>query len=91
VIPYNARVITRGIREYVQRDWQGARDAKDAFWADRIARLGPIEGFRIADDLRRQVVSQQPGWPTDEHRRADHEAHARLSDLLKRADRTGGR
>jgi len=40
------------------------RDSKDAFWATRIARLGPIEGLRIADELRRQVVRQNPNWPS---------------------------
>jgi mRNA-degrading endonuclease toxin of MazEF toxin-antitoxin module len=33
---------------------------KDEFWATRIARLGRIEGLRIADELRRHVVRQNP-------------------------------
>jgi hypothetical protein len=53
-------VITREIQGYVSRDWAAARSAKDEFWAARIARLGPIEGLRIADELRRQVVRQNP-------------------------------
>jgi hypothetical protein len=57
-------VITRGIQSYVSRDWPAVRDSKDAFWATRIARLGPIEGLRIADELRRQVVRQNPNWPS---------------------------
>ncbi len=32
-------MITRQIREYVSRDWEAARDAKDAYWAERIARF----------------------------------------------------
>jgi hypothetical protein len=51
--PYKARVITQGIREFVARDWQAARDNKDAYWAERIAHLGPLEAFRIADEVRR--------------------------------------
>jgi hypothetical protein len=35
-------VITRGIREFVARDWRAAREAKDAYWSARIERLGPV-------------------------------------------------
>ena len=79
------RVITREIQSYVSRDWAAARESKDAFWATRIARLGPIEGLRIADELRRQVIRQNPGWPSDQERRDDITAHTRLSGLLRRA------
>ena len=84
-------MIAEGIREYVSRDWRGARDAKDEFWAKRIASLGPIAGFRIADELRRQLLSQRPGWPSDDERREDLAAHVRLAELLRRADHSGGR
>lgn len=84
-------MIAKGIRDYVSRDWRNARDAKDAFWAERIARVGPIEGFRIADELRRQLVGQHPGWPSDEERREDLAAHVRLAELLRRAGHSGGR
>lgn len=84
-------VITREIRRYVSRDWAAARASKDAFWATRIAQLGPIEGLRIADELRRQVVRQNPGWPTDEDRQDDLAAHTRLSELLRRASRPRSR
>ena len=78
-------MITRGIRAYVSRDWEAARDSKDRYWAERIARLGPGEGLRIADELRRQVLRQHQGWPSDEDRRADLLAHVRLAELLRRA------
>ena len=84
-------VITREIRSYVSRDWAAARASKDAFWAARIAQLGPIEGLRIADELRRQVVRQNPGWPTDEERHDDLATHTRLSELLRRASRPRSR
>jgi hypothetical protein len=84
-------VITREIQSYVSRDWAAARESKDAFWAARIARLGPIEGLRIADELRRQVVRQNPDWPSGEERHDDLAAHARLSELLRRASRPRGR
>jgi len=80
-------VITRGLRSYVARDWAAVRASKDAFWAQRISRLGPVEGLRIADELRRQVLLQNPGWPDAQQRRQDLESHVRLSELLHRASR----
>jgi hypothetical protein len=84
-------VITREIQSYVSRDWAAARESKDAFWARRIARLGPIEGLRIADELRRQVIRQNPEWPNDQERADDMAAHTRLSGLLRRAGPSCGR
>jgi hypothetical protein len=81
-------VITRGIQEFLERDWAAVRHSKDAYWAERIAQLGPAEAFRIAEELRRQAVLQHPNWPDEESRRDDLRAHARLSDLLRRVDRT---
>jgi hypothetical protein len=84
------RVVTRRIRDYVSRDWQAVRDSKDAYWAERIARLGPGEGIRIADELRRQMLQLHPGWPGDGDRRDDLLAHVRLSELLRRGCHTRG-
>jgi hypothetical protein len=81
-------VITRGIREFVARDWQAARDNKDDYWAERIARLGAPEAFRIADELRRQALLRDPAWPDAALRKADLLAHTRLSDCLRRAGAT---
>jgi hypothetical protein len=78
-------VITRGIRAFLDRDWDAARAAKDAWWGRRIALLGPAEGLRIADELRRQALLQDPDWPRPSDRLDDLRAHARLSDLLRRA------
>jgi hypothetical protein len=55
--------ITRGIREFLSRDWDAAREAKDVYWGERVARLGPLEGWRMADELRRQALLQDHGWP----------------------------
>lgn len=82
---YNEAVITRGIREFVSRDWRAAREAKDAYWGERIARLGPREGLRIAEELRRQALLQDPGWPHPDDRRRDLLSHVRLAELLQRA------
>src|SRR3989304_7751754 len=79
---YDEIVIARGIREFVSRDWGAARDAKDAYWAERIARLGPLEAFRIAQELRSQALLQHPGWPHPDDRRRDLHSHGRLAELL---------
>jgi hypothetical protein len=78
-------MITRGIHEFVSRDWQAARDSKIEYWGERIARLGPLEAFRVADELRRQALLQDPGWPTDTLRRDDIASHVGLVQLLRRA------
>ncbi len=78
--------ITTGIRVFMFRDWQRVRDWKDAYWAERIERLGPLEGLRIADELRRQAILQNPAWPDARSRREDLDSHLRLADLFARAD-----
>jgi hypothetical protein len=78
-------MIARGIRDFISRDWKAARDAKDAYWGERIARLGPAEGLRIGEELRRQVLLQDPLWPHPADRRQDLLSHARLTELLHRA------
>ena len=82
---YNESVITSGIREFMSRDWRAVREAKDAYWGERIARLGPLEGLRVAEELRRQVIAQDASWPCPADRREDLVAHVRLSELFHRA------
>jgi len=79
-------MITQGIREFIARDWAAARENKDAYWGARIGRLGAAEGFRIADELRQQVLMSQPDWPGPDLRREDLQMHMRVSHLLRRAD-----
>ena len=78
-------MISCGIRDYMAREWRTARAAKDAYWAERIARCGPLEGFRIADELRRQALLHDPDWPGAAARRQDLLAHVRLAELFTRA------
>jgi hypothetical protein len=80
-------MVTRGIREFASREWSIAREAKDAYWGERVARLGPLEGLRIAEELRRQALLQDPAWPGHAERREDLLSHARLAELLCRAGR----
>ena len=88
---YNLVVLTRGIREFVSRDWQRIRDNKDAYWQERVARLGPLEAWRIADELRRQARDQQPGWPDAADRANDLASHAHLAQLFRRGCPTRSR
>jgi hypothetical protein len=81
-------VITRGIREFMSRDWQAARDNKDMYWAERIARLGPVEAFRIAEELRQQALRQHPHWPDPSQREEDLRFHVRLAQMFRRAGST---
>ncbi len=81
-------MITRRIREFVSRDWRAAREAKDAYWGERVARLGPLEGLRIAEELRRQALVQRPAWPDPDDRRQDLLSHVRLAQFLQRAGST---
>jgi hypothetical protein len=78
-------VITRGIREFLARDWRAVREAKDAYWSQRVASLGPLEGWRIAGELRRQALLQDSAWPHATDRHQDLLSHVRLAALLRRA------
>ncbi len=79
---------TRGIREYLSRDWQAVRASKEMYWGDRIARLGRVEGFRVAEELRQQALHQHPAWPDPVSRREDLQHHVRLAQRLRRASST---
>ena len=81
-------MITRGIRDLVARDWEAVRRSKDAYWGERIARLGSQEGFRIAEELRRQALLLNPGWPDAALRQTDLQSHVRLAALFRRARST---
>jgi hypothetical protein len=70
------------------RDWAATRRLKDAYWAERIDRLGAGEGLRIAGELWHQMRLQDPTWPNTESRQADLAAHVRLAGLLHRVDAT---
>jgi hypothetical protein len=78
-------VITRGIREFVARDWTAARESKETYWRERIARLGAVEGLRAADELRRQMCLRDPAWPDTDAREADLRFHASMVERLRRA------
>lgn len=80
-------MVTRGIADYVSRDWAAVREAKDQYWAERIERLGPVEGLRIAGELRRQMQAIDPAWPSPAERQLDLASHVHLAERLRRTDR----
>lgn len=75
----------RDIEAFVKRDWGLVAEAKEAYWADRKRALGPAEGLRVADDLRRQAIAARPEYPTAEDRAADLESHMRVLEMLRHA------
>jgi hypothetical protein len=79
-------VITRGIREFMARDWRASREAKDEYWSARIASHGPLEAYRIAEELRRQALLRDPAWPHADDRREDLLSHLRVAALFDRVD-----
>jgi hypothetical protein len=81
-------VITWGIRELVARDWDAIRRNKEDYWGERIGRLGALEGLRVADDLRRQMLQRDPGWPDADTRQADLTFHAALAERFRRTGAT---
>jgi hypothetical protein len=72
------------IRAYVGRDWQAVRDAKHAYWQARLATEGPEAALAANDQLRTFCQGLNPGWPGDQEREADLEAHRRVSAALRR-------
>lgn len=73
------------LRAFARRDWSLLRDLKRRFWLERRLRLGPGEGLRAADELRRHAHRVRPHWPTDAARAADLHAHMGLAAKLTRA------
>jgi hypothetical protein len=47
-----------------------------------------MEAFRIAEELRQQVLARGTGWPRPDDRDADLQTHIRLTALLRRASTT---
>ena len=67
------------------RVWAAARRNKERYWGERIARLGALEGFRVAEDLRRQMLQRDSGWPDAETRAVDLAFHVTLAERYRRA------
>jgi hypothetical protein len=77
--------------DLVRRNWTLLDRAKAEYWRDRKRTGKAGEGIRIADELRRQVLAQRPGWPSASERAEDLDAHVRLAEALRRAKPPGRR
>lgn len=76
------------LRDFATRDWEELARLKTQYWLERKRALGPAEGIRVADQLRRHVRLTRPDWPSAEDREEDLAHHVRLGEMLRRV-RTG--
>jgi hypothetical protein len=79
------------ILAYVNRDWAAIDRYKKRFWAEQKRRMTPTEALALADDLRVEILSRRPDWPSREQRVADWETHARVSEMLQSVRQTAHR
>jgi hypothetical protein len=63
---------------------------KALYWRRYKLEHGPAAGIRIADELRRQVLAERPGWPGPDERAEDRVAHEQILDVLARTARRTG-
>ena len=66
--------ITAGVREFMACNRQRVCDFRDGDWAERIERPGPVEGLRMAHELRQQAIIENLDWPDVRSRREDLES-----------------
>lgn len=78
---------SRDIQPDATQDVGELRLAKEREWAERIRQYGPAEGFRIADELRKQKLAEDPDWPSKAEREADLAHHVRMAELFRRIGR----
>ena len=76
---------TNGLAEFLKRDWAAVAREKQRFWNERLAGAPAEEGLRIAEELRAEALSLNPGWPSAEDRADDLRAHEALSEKFRRA------
>jgi hypothetical protein len=72
------------LRAFARQDWAAAARSKEQYWRSFHEQHAPAEGLRIADELRKQVLAQNPGWPSEQERREDLAAHLRLVAIFDR-------
>jgi hypothetical protein len=66
---------------FANRDWKAIAESKQRRWDA----LTPEQALQLGDALREHAKALNPDWPTPEDREADLEAHARVSEMLRRA------
>ena len=72
------------LHAFVRRDWASAARAKERGWRSFREEHGPAAGVRIGDELRRQAIAMQPGWPSAREREDDLAMHLRLVEVIRR-------
>lgn len=71
------------LREFASRPWKEVEGLKLRYWRD--ADLNPSQLIRMGDELRRHGIAMRADWPSEDDRRADVDAHARVARLLRSA------
>jgi hypothetical protein len=84
---YNCTVITRGIREYMARDWAAFARLKRDYWAAQYRAHGAAPALRAAWQLVEYARVVIPGYPAPADRAADLDHHRVMRDRLDRAAR----
>jgi hypothetical protein len=84
---YTVAMDPKEVRGFVERDRASVEWLKREYHARRARLDGPSAGLRLSQQLRDQVRSVIPGWPTSEDRAADLDHHVRLKQKLDRAAR----
>ena len=70
--------------EFATRDRSEVAAEKARYWIERKQRLGPAEGLRVAEELRRHVRQIRPDWPSEAERAEDLATHLRVAEALRR-------
>lgn len=70
--------------EFATRDRSELAARKARYWVERKRRLGPAEGIRVAEELRRHVLRVRPDWPGEAARAQDLATHLRVAEALRR-------
>lgn len=68
---------------FARRPWAELDRLDAAWWAERRRCGGADEAFRLADELRRFVLSTRPDWPAPSDREADLASHVALGEALR--------
>lgn len=69
---------------FARRDWALVSAQEGEYWRERKRRLGPAEGLRVAEELRRHVRNQRSDWPSAAERQEDLATHVRVAQMLRR-------
>ena len=76
---------------FASRDWSAIAASKRRRWSEQKSRMNPAEVLSVGDELRHHASAHRSDWPTDEDRKDDLAVHVRVSESLRRVQRTGSR